>query len=150
MSRTMDAFDLRMQTFGGTQKDVKHTHFDKFIQEKRGFIRLSNGYANNDCLKVVEHEHVKPLIGSGPAFKTSYDNKYKQSTSFASDTGRYKNPLNVNQHTKEELQTAEKVDPLYELKDSNIRFVHPELGEPESPSVERSGSKSMQHRSITS
>lgn len=148
----MDAFDLRMQTFGKDQARNKANHFDKFIQEKRGFIRLSNGYTNNDPMSVVEKEYQSPLVGSGPAFQTSYDNKYKQSTSFASDTGRYKNPLNVNKHKEEDLKKAEKVDPLYELKDSNIRFVHPELGE--SPAVtgedSRVTSKSAIHRSNTS
>lgn len=44
MSRTMDAFDLRMHTFGGQNAKNKDKHFDKFIQEKRGFIRITNGY----------------------------------------------------------------------------------------------------------
>lgn len=69
------------------------------------------------------------MIGSGPAFETSYDNKYKQNTSFASDQGRYKNPLNINKHTSEALGKAEKIMPMYNLKDSNIKFVHPELVE---------------------
>jgi len=30
------------------------SHFDKFIQEKRGFIRLSNGYVNNDPHRVID------------------------------------------------------------------------------------------------
>ena len=77
MSRTMDAFDLRMQTFGGEQAKTKNSNFDKFIQEKRGFIRLSNGYENNCPIKIVNDEYNSPLKGSGPAFETSYDNKYK-------------------------------------------------------------------------
>lgn len=44
MSRTMDAFDLRMSTFGGQNAINKEKHFDKFISEKRGFIRITNGY----------------------------------------------------------------------------------------------------------
>ena len=101
MSRTMDAFDLRMQTFGGEQAKTKNSNFDKFIQEKRGFIRLSNGYENNCPIKIVNDEYKSPLIGSGPAFETSYDNKYKQTTSFASDMGRYKEPLNINKQNSE-------------------------------------------------
>ena len=126
----MDAFDIRMQTFGGNSAKNKSNHFDKFIQEKRGFIRLSNNYENNDPLRVLRDEYVQPLSGSGPAFKTSYDNKYKQHTSFANDQGRYKNAINVNQHKKEDLLKAEKVDPLYDLKESNIKFQHPELDAP--------------------
>ena len=87
------------------------------------------------------------MVGSGPAFKTSYDNKYKQSTSFASDTGRYKNPLNINKHTSEELGKAVKVDPLYELKNSNITFNHPELDAPNCDTREsgsREGSRQFQ------
>jgi len=40
----MDAFDTRMSTFGGKQKQDKDKYFDKFIAEKRGFIRTSNAY----------------------------------------------------------------------------------------------------------
>lgn len=48
MSRTMDVFDVRMQTFGGKSKSKlqKKPNFDKFIAEKRGFIRASNLYHN--------------------------------------------------------------------------------------------------------
>ena len=103
-------------------------------------------------MKVTEKEggYDSPLKGSGPAFQTSYDNKYKQSTSFASDTGRYKNPLNINKHTSDDLKKAEKVDPLYELKDSNISFVHPELGE--SPAVTMNDDRNLStiNRSTTS
>jgi hypothetical protein len=56
MSRTMDAFDLRMSTFGGKTKDSKAANYDKFISEKRGFIRASNGYENHDTSKIVEQE----------------------------------------------------------------------------------------------
>jgi hypothetical protein len=31
MSRTMDAFDLRMQTFGGKNQANKEKNYDKFI-----------------------------------------------------------------------------------------------------------------------
>jgi hypothetical protein len=55
MSRTMDAFDLRMHTFGGKQADpeYKRKNFDKFIAEKRGFIRTSNGFINSNPMKIV-------------------------------------------------------------------------------------------------
>lgn len=46
MSRTMDAFDVRMSTFGGKLKETKKQHFDKFIAEKRGFIRTTNQFYN--------------------------------------------------------------------------------------------------------
>jgi len=44
MTRTMDAYDTRMSTFGGKQKLDKDKYHDKFIAEKRGFIRTSNAY----------------------------------------------------------------------------------------------------------
>lgn len=53
MSRTMDAFDLRMSTFGGKTKEGKAGNYDKFISEKRGFIRTSNGFENNNALTIV-------------------------------------------------------------------------------------------------
>jgi hypothetical protein len=53
MSRTMDAYDLRMSTFGGKTKIDKEKNYDKFISEKRGFIRTSNGYLNNDITKII-------------------------------------------------------------------------------------------------
>jgi hypothetical protein len=55
MSRTMDAFDVRMQTFGGKQADpeYKKKNFDKFIAEKRGFIRTSNGFLNSNPMMIV-------------------------------------------------------------------------------------------------
>jgi len=48
MSRTMDAFDVRMSTFGGRHADqaTKKKNFDKFIAEKRGFIRTTNQFYN--------------------------------------------------------------------------------------------------------
>ena len=48
MSRTMDAFDVRMSTFGGRNADkaAKKKNFDKFIAEKRGFIRTTNQFYN--------------------------------------------------------------------------------------------------------
>ena len=80
MSRTMDAFDTRMSTFGGKQKQEKDKYFDKFIAEKRGFIRTSNAYTHANPEKIVEAEVVDPkrleLQRPGPAFKQSYDNKY--------------------------------------------------------------------------
>jgi hypothetical protein len=49
----MDAFDLRMQTFGGNQTEGKSKNYDKFIAEKRGFIRASNGFLSNDPMNIV-------------------------------------------------------------------------------------------------
>jgi len=48
MSRTMDAFDVRMSTFGGknAEKAAKKKNYDKFIAEKRGFIRTTNQFYN--------------------------------------------------------------------------------------------------------
>jgi hypothetical protein len=40
----MDAYDLRMSTFGGNQTEGKKKNYDKFIAEKRGFLRASNGF----------------------------------------------------------------------------------------------------------
>ena len=68
MSRTMDAFDVRMQTFGGKLADSKGKHFDKFIQEKRGFLRTSNGYYNNNPYKIVQSETADRVRMPGPAF----------------------------------------------------------------------------------
>jgi hypothetical protein len=56
MSRTMDAYDMRMSTFGGTQTKDKAKNYDKFISEKRGFIRTSNGFYNTDPLRIVNQE----------------------------------------------------------------------------------------------
>jgi len=56
MSRTMDAFDLRMQTFGGLNDKNKDKNFDKFMQEKRGFIRMTNGYHNSEPLDILKNE----------------------------------------------------------------------------------------------
>ena len=53
MSRTMDAYDIRMGTFGGEHAKNKHGKFDKFIEEKRGFIRTTNMYNNSDPMNIV-------------------------------------------------------------------------------------------------
>lgn len=89
MSRTMDAFDMQMSTFGGTQKKSKK-NMANFVQEKRGFIRTSNGYVNHDPFKITESEYKQPLRGSGPAFVCNYDNKYPEKTSYANTEGRIK------------------------------------------------------------
>ena len=57
MSRTMDAFDMQMSTFGGKHKGSKK-NMANFVQEKRGFIRTSNGYTNVDPFKIIEKEYV--------------------------------------------------------------------------------------------
>lgn len=59
MSRTMDAFDMRMHTFGGRQSSDKTKNFGKFIAEKRGFLRVSNNYLNADPQKIVKQEMPK-------------------------------------------------------------------------------------------
>lgn len=134
MSRTMDAFDMRISTFGGKDSPAKNKRDMKdagFAQDKRAFIRTSNGYENNDPFKITEQEYVQPIKGSGPAFEVNYDNKYKQNTAFANDQGRVKDQLNINtQNTKALLDDAERATPLVQLKDSSIKFQHPELGEP--------------------
>ena len=56
MSRTMDAFDTRMSTFGGKQAAAKGKNYDKFIAEKRGFIRTTNGFYNTDPMNIVREE----------------------------------------------------------------------------------------------
>ena len=43
MSRTMNAFDNRMGTFG-QQANNKNEVYDKFLQEKLGMIRRTKGY----------------------------------------------------------------------------------------------------------
>lgn len=53
MSRTMDAYDLRMQTFGKNQTKNKEKNFDKFISEKRGFIRTSNLYDSHNPVDII-------------------------------------------------------------------------------------------------
>jgi hypothetical protein len=52
----MDAFDIRMQTFGGKQAQNKSLNLEKFMSEKRGFIRASNGYKHSDPMEIVEKE----------------------------------------------------------------------------------------------
>lgn len=58
----------------------------------------------------------------GPAFSVSYDNRYKNNTTFATDAGRVKNELNVNQHDQDALRRAQKTELLDELRYSNIKF----------------------------
>ena len=90
MSRTMDAFDLRMATFGKNQTKNKDKHFDQFIQEKRGFIRTSNLYDSHNPADIVSKEITPKIKSPGPAFHCSYDNKYNEETSYAHDKGRVK------------------------------------------------------------
>ena len=56
MSRTMDAYDIRMGTFGGDHAKNKADKFNKFIEEKRGFIRTTNLYNNSDPMNIVAEE----------------------------------------------------------------------------------------------
>ena len=130
MARTMDAFDLRMSTFGGRNASAveKQKNFDKFIAEKRGFIRTTNCYKNNDPMKVLATEQNARVAAPGPAFKTSYDNKYNQRTVFATDAGRVKQALNANQQSEAELIAHEKTKMLDQLKCSNFKFENGEAG----------------------
>jgi len=68
MSRTMDAFDVRMQTFGGKTMVDKRQYADRFMQEKGAFIRTSNLYDNNDPMKINVYEYQQPIKSPGPAF----------------------------------------------------------------------------------
>lgn len=131
MSRTMDAFDLRMSTFGGKQKAAKAGNYDKFISEKRGFIRASNGFENNEPLKIIKDETQEKIMKPGPAFVTSYDNKYNQWDVFAHDEGRFKKALNTNKHDEAMLRSAEKALFRGELKLSSIKFDQDEMGSPD-------------------
>ena len=90
MSRTMDAYDLRMQTFGGNQTKNKEKNFNQFISEKRGFIRTSNLYESPNAIDIVNREITPRIKGPGPAFHCSYDNKYNETTAYAHDKGRVK------------------------------------------------------------
>ena len=127
MSRTMDAFDLRMSTFGGKNKADKAKHYDKFISEKRGFIRASNGYENNDPTKVHIEQNPR-VMAPGPAFECNYDNKYKQWDMYANDEGRVKQALNTNKHDKNVLLAGEKAKYQGNLKLSSIKFDQDEMG----------------------
>lgn len=51
MSRTMDAYNTKISTFGG--KNKKNSDVDNFIAEKGLFIRTSNLYEEKDPLKIV-------------------------------------------------------------------------------------------------
>lgn len=124
----MDAYDVRMGTFGGIQAQNKEQHYDKFIQEKRGFIRTINGYDNNDPSKICDNERPTRIYAPGPEFETSYDNKYQQNTVFANDEGRVKQALSTNKHDKELLGNQRPPRMFDNLKNSNIAFVHDEMG----------------------
>lgn len=114
---------MRMQTFGGTQTKNKKDNFDKFISEKRGFIRTSNGYANNNPMKITAEEIKQAIKGPGPAFATSYDNKYQQRTGYADSVGRFNENLDINGKQRPEmLAKSEKTKPRYDLKNSNFKF----------------------------
>ena len=128
MSRTMDAFDMQMSTFGGKNKN-SNKNMANFVQEKRGFIRTSNGYNNIDPFRITEMEYKQPLRGSGPAFVCNYDNKYSEKTSYAHADGRVKPQLNINTQDGQEVTDIERVSPHYNLKQSNIKFNNPEHGD---------------------
>ena len=52
MSRTMDAYNTKISTFGG--KNKKNSDVGNFIAEKVLFIRTSNLYNENDPLKIIQ------------------------------------------------------------------------------------------------
>lgn len=56
------------------------------------------------------------------------DNKYKATTSFATDEGRVKQELNVNRHDEATLKGAEKTEMMGALRFSNIKFDLDEKG----------------------
>lgn len=126
----MDAFDLRMQTFGGSQTKNKAKNFDKFISEKRGFIRTSNLYESNNPVEIVNREITDKIPKPGPAFHCSFDNKYNETSSYAHDNGRFKQALNTNKHDKEMLKNAEKAQYQAKLKNSSIKFDQHEMKQP--------------------
>lgn len=117
MSRTMDAFNVQMSTFGGKQAHSKSNKMDKFMMEKGGYIKTQMAFTKD------EQAFKK---GHGPATVTNFTTKYKDQSSFA--TNMFKEPLNINKQKTEFLQTAEKIDPMDELKQSSIKFMHPESG----------------------
>lgn len=106
MSRTMDAYDIRMGTFGGDHAKNKADKFNKFIEEKRGFIRTTNLYNNSDPMNIVAEEQNARVKAPGPAFETNYDNKYQQNTVFANSDGRVKEALKPNKLGSEFLSNA--------------------------------------------
>jgi hypothetical protein len=59
-------------------------------------------------MQIVKNEVNKKRPSIDPNFITSYDNKYNEKTVFATDDGRYKKLLNINDHDKEILKNAEK------------------------------------------
>ena len=61
---------------------------------------------NNDPIKIVQNETNERILKPGPAFQTSYDNKYKDWDVFAHDDGRYKQALNTNKHDEKLLKSA--------------------------------------------
>ena len=81
-------------------------------------------------MKIVEVETQEKISKPGPAFKTSYDNKYKDWDVFAHDDGRYKQALNTNKHDESALKNAEKSNYFGNLKLSNIKFYQDEMGSP--------------------
>jgi len=129
----MDAYDLRMGTFAAKQHspDQKKKNFERFIQEKRGFIRTSNGYNNSDPEKIVSEERPPAISKPGPALVTNFDNKYNLNSSYADDKGRYKIALKPNSHDAKVLKQAKKSTFLKNLKESNIKHYYDQMGSPD-------------------
>ncbi len=91
------------------------------MQEKGAFIRTSNLYQNSDPRNIHKFEFKEPIKGPGPAFQTSYDNRYNENTAFASDKGRFHEPLNIN-NKPQFLIKGEKAEQFDDLKETNIKF----------------------------
>lgn len=119
MSRTMDAYDTRVGSFGQQETD-KEGIYQKFIREKMGFIRSTQGYEGSDPVVMHNAEVPERVLAPGPAFETSYDNRYKQETSFANADGRVKIPLDPNRHDSEVLKAAERVQPSADPQKTNV------------------------------
>ena len=81
MARTMDAFNYQMSTFGGPNTLNKSKHYDEFVAEKRGFLRVTNGYTS------LKQNPVRCEMGPN-AFLTQYDNKFKDKSVCATDRAR--------------------------------------------------------------
>ena len=128
MTRTMNAFDTRMQTFGGKMAKKKLKNLDKFMEEKGAFIRASNLYKDGDAWKINVDEYKQPIKNNpGPAFTANFDNKYPDKTAFTNDD--HIKPVgcdNKGLANKELLQTAERTEFMDELRETNIKFEHPE------------------------
>ena len=127
MSRTMDAYDTRIGTFGMQSGDKGEIH-SKFIREKMGFIRSTPGYEGSNPVVMHNADVPERVLAPGPAFETSYDNRYQQRTVCANADGRVKISLQTNLHDSETLKKAERVRPSETPKKINIQLKTGEQG----------------------